>query len=693
MNTGLLIKCIKICMDNIVDFEQLGNLLQILIQKGIAKNIFDLLYKEVEKVKMCRCYDSQNINIDLLLRYFESENRPFSFPLINEETIINNIFIVNNQDININNINKNNNISPFHLYDTDKNINISEKNISITNNSKDQSFLSTSINSKKNIFLNNTMSNLTFGKTVNDDSSLNNSNVTLSNLSDTNNNFNIYENIEEEKNYNDICNLLSPNTNTNYQENLRDDKYHVFDFIFQFPHDFKFSDLKLKGGVSVFSEKFEYRQHLWSIKIDFNSKGEISFFLIERGLSNNVDNNNCLLKYSSILFEFLIRDSNFEKSNQIFFSFVKNQYQIIGHKNFININQLTNKNKFHFILYIKRFPLHSGILQYISDNFNYIFLNKQNVVDKNKNLYLLSEENFNIFNNSKNDKNENNNPNIYQRFKSNNNNQNNFMELLLSENNYQNLKNEINNIKFEYLNMNQFDLVNILYSDYLPVESENNIIGAIYFYCMKKEPKDIDNIMKGIRFEFVNFRILCTLARDHDTIKNSPTFRKEFKIELKKRIKKMNDTNNSLYENSKKNRIYLRKNIKRKNYNSSINDDGLTGMNISDEIITFFLEKRHHEEYKDKILSLKKELQEEKNITNQRIKNLEDQNKQLNLEKNRLINENKLMKKKIINNRERYNQNNGINQNYNAYNRNIDGYNQIDNFIKENNDFDICLIF
>ena len=693
MNTGLLIKCIKICMDNIVDFEQLGNLLQILIQKGIAKNIFDLLYKEVEKVKMCRCYDSQNINIDLLLRYFESENRPFSFPLINEETIINNIFIVNNQDININNINKNNNISPFHLYDTDKNINISEKNISITNNSKDQSFLSTSINSKKNIFLNNTVSNLTFGKTVNDDSSLNNSNVTLSNLSDTNNNFNIYENIEEEKNYNDICNLLSPNTNTNYQENLRDDKYHVFDFIFQFPHDFKFSDLKLKGGVSVFSEKFEYRQHLWSIKIDINSKGDISFFLIERGLSNNVDNNNCLLKYSSILFEFLIRDSNFEKSNQIFFSFVKNQYQIIGHKNFININQLTNKNKFHFILYIKRFPLHSGILQYISDNFNYIFLNKQNVVDKNKNLYLLSEENFNIFNNSKNDKNENNNPNIYQRFKSNNNNQNNFMELLLSENNYQNLKNEINNIKFEYLNMNQFDLVNILYSDYLPVESENNIIGAIYFYCMKKEPKDIDNIMKGIRFEFVNFRILCTLARDHDTIKNSPTFRKEFKIELKKRIKKMNDTNNSLYENSKKNRIYLRKNIKRKNYNSSINDDGLTGMNISDEIITFFLEKRHHEEYKDKILSLKKELQEEKNITNQRIKNLEDQNKQLNLEKNRLINENKLMKKKIINNRERYNQNNGINQNYNAYNRNIDGYNQIDNFIKENNDFDICLIF
>ena len=691
MNSGLLLKCIKICMDNIVDIEQLGYLLQILIQKGIAKNIFDLLYKEVDKVKMCRCYDSQNINLDLLLRYFESKNQPFSFPLINEETIINNIVIVNNNDININNANKNNNnISPFHLYDIDNENNISEKNISITNNSKDQSFLSTSISSKNNIFLNNTLSNLTFGKTINDDNSLNNCNVNTSNINDIKNSFSINESIEEEKNYNDIYNLLSPITNTNYQENLVDDIYHVFDFIFQFPNDFKFSDLKMKGGVSVFSEKFEYRQYLWSIKIDINNKGDFSFFIIERGPSNNVDKKNSLLKYSSILFEFVIRDTNFEKSNQIFFSFVKNQHQIIGHKNFININQLTNKNKFHFILYIKRFPLHSGILQYISDNFNYIFLNKQNVIDKNKNLYLLSKENFNILNDSKNYINENNNPNIYQKAK--NHNQNNFMELLFSENDYRNLKNEMNNIKFEYLNMNQFDLVSILYSDYLPAESENNIIGAIYFYCMKKEPKDIDNIMKGIRFEFVNFRILCSLARDHDVIKNSPTFRKEFKMELKKRIKKMNDANNSFSDNNNKNRINLRKNIKRKNYNLSINDDGLSGMNISDEIIKFFLEKKHHEEYKDKLISLKRELQEEKKITNERIKNLEEENVQLNLEKNRLINENKLMKKKI-NNSERYNQYNGIYQNYNMYNRNIEGYNQMDNFIKENNDYDACSIF
>ena len=49
------------------------------------------------------------------------------------------------------------------------------------NISKDQSFQSTSMNSKKNIIFNNTLSNLTFGR--NDDNSLNTSN-TYSNISD-----------------------------------------------------------------------------------------------------------------------------------------------------------------------------------------------------------------------------------------------------------------------------------------------------------------------------------------------------------------------------------------------------------------------------------------------------------------------------------------------------------------------------
>ena len=578
MDNDLLIKCIKVCMDNIVDLEQLSSLLQILIQKGIANNIFELLYKEAEKVKMCRCYDSQNIKIDLLLNYFNDKNQPFSFPLITEETILNNIIIVNNDNIKINNRNKNsiNSISLFISYDTDKN----GMNINLGNISKDQSFQSTSINSKKNILFNNTLSNLTFGR--NDDNPLNTSN-TNSNISDVanSNNFYMNENNEEEKYYNDIYQYLSPNTNTNFQENLIDDKYHVFDFIFQFPNDLKFSEVKLNGGVSIFSEKFEYREHLWSIKIDINNKGDFSFFIIERGNSNNFDKNNSLLKYCSILFEFIIRDKNFEKSNQIFFSFVKNQHQIIGHKNFININQLSNKNRFHFILYIKRFPLHSGILQYINDNFNYIFLHKQSIFDKNKNLFLMSKENFNIYKDDLKIDNL-----ISKKYNnSNNNNNDNFMDLIITENNYYNKRNEINDIKFEYLNINQFDLANLLYSDYLPVETENNLIGAIYFYCMKKNPKDIDNIMKGIRYEFVNFRILCTLARDHDVIKNSPTFRREFKIEFKKRIKKMND---SLMGENNNNRINLRKNIKRNNYNFLNNDDGLSGMNISDEIITFF---------------------------------------------------------------------------------------------------------
>ena len=677
MDTGLLIKCIKICMDNIVELEQLNNLLQILIQKGIANNIFDLLYKEVEKVKMCRCYDSQNINIDLLLNYFETKNYPFSLPLINEETILSNIIIVNNQDININNINRNS-VSSFNLYDNEKNnnnINF-ERNISINNPSKDQSFLSTSMNSKRNNYLNSSSSNFNFTFARNDESLFNTNNQNSNNINPTDNNssFNSYEsNIEDEKNYNDIYNYLSPNTNTNYYENLRNEKYYVFDFIFKFPDELKYSDINMSNGLSVFSEKFEYRGHLWSIKIDINNKGDFSFFIIERGDSINLDKNSSLIKYNSILFEFIIRDTNFEKSNQIFFSFSKNQHQIIGHKNFININQLTNKNKFHFVLYIKRFPLHSGIMQYLNDNFNFIFLNNKNDIDNNKNLYLLSADKFRQYKSIK----------KYKKEKYYN---NNFINLINQDNNnnsnhkYQNLE----ELKFEYLNINQFDLVYLLYNDYLPVESENTIIGVIYFYCMKKDPKYIDNIMKGIRYEFVNFRILCSLAREHDAIKNCPTFRKEFKLELKKRIKKMSDNNNLINNN----RIYLRKNIRRNNYILNNNEDGLSGMNISDEIITFFLEKRNHEEYKDKLISLKKELKEEKRITEERIKNLEEENVQLNLEKNRLINENKRIKNKIIN-KEMMEQIKPYNEN----NNNINAFNQADDFIKHNSDLNNCTIF
>mgnify|MGYP002625699966 FL=1 len=669
MDIGLLIKCVKICMDSILDIEQLSNLLQILIQKGIAHDIFDLLNKEVEKIKMCRCYDSQNINIDLLLNYFEIKNNPFSLPLINEETVVNNVIMINNNDISFNSNNNRNSVSPFILYDNDRN-SIYEKNITINNPSKDQSFLSTSMNSKKNNILNNTNSNFTFAR--NEDSIFNINNQNSSNFTNENNSsFNLYEsNLEEEKNYNDIYNYLSPNTNTNYQENIRNEKYFVFDFVFKFPNESKYSDINMSNGLSVFSEKFEYRGHLWTIKIDINNNGDFSFFLIERGDSMNFDKNNSLIKFNSILFEFVIRDTNFEKSNQIFFSFVKNQHQIIGHKNFININQLTNKNKFHFILYIKRFPLHSGIMHYLSENFNYIFLNKKNDIDRSVNLYLLSKENYLQYKNLK---------------KAKKNYNNNLFDLINSNNNNDQRKNQnLLNLKFEYLNVNQFDLISILYSDYLPVESENTIIGVIYFYCMKKDPKYIDNVMKGIRYEFVNFRILCSLARDHDAIKNCPSFRKEFKLELKKRIKKMNDNNNTMNNN----RLYLRKNIRRNNYNLSNNEDGLNGMNISDEIITFFLEKRNHEEYKDKLISLKNELKEEKRMTEERIKNLEQENVQLNLEKNRLINENKRMKNKIINK--------GMMEQINLYNENnnnTNAFSQADEIIKQNTDFNSCNIF
>ena len=76
---------------------------------------------------------------------------------------------------------------------------------------------------------------------------------------------------------------------------------------------------------------------------------------------------------------------------------------------------------------------------------------------------------------------------------------------------------------------------------------------------------------------------MCTLARDHDTIKHCPSFKKRFTIELNERIKKLSKNNN---ENTNlDNNCFLKRFIKRKFYSSS---DSICNLNISNELINFF---------------------------------------------------------------------------------------------------------
>ena len=154
-------------------------------------------------------------------------------------------------------------------------------------------------------------------------------------------------------------------------------------------------------------------------------------------------------------------------------------------------------------------------------------------------------------------------------------------------------------------------------------------------YCLNKEPKIIDNIMESIRYEFVDFKIMCTLARDHDIIKHSPSFKKGFTIELNERIKKLSNNQNN------NNNVFSKRFIKRKYY--TINDS-ICNLNISNELISFFLEKNHHDGYIDKVNKLKKEIENERKVNDERMQILKKENAILNNDKINLTREIKKMK-------------------------------------------------
>ena len=541
MDVELLIKVIENSVNYLVEEIHLSLLLKLLISKGYANDIFELINKISNKFKMCRNFDIQNINIESIF-IEHNDNNPFFTYLINEET-------VNKCEIDSKgnyNENKNNIFtSPFYL-----------SNSKIGSINKDNNSFNTRLSNYNKLF--------SFG-------------IDNNNLND---NIENNENIQiEEKSFSS----LSPCINSNPDIDIKKNKNPKFEFSFQI-------DNTNSQRMSVFSEKFNTKNRCFCLKIDIDNSGDVSFFIVERGINNKHNYNmGYNLNFTSVLFDFSIRDISFEKSGVIFFSFVNDQYQIIGYKNFFNIKQLSKKNILNFIIYIKEFPLHSACLQYISDNFQPLFLDKKGKCDLKESIILKSE---------KNDKE-----------------------------------------KLGFLNLYSSDLTSILYNNNLRVDNENNVISALYIYCLNKDPKNIDNIMESIRYEFVDFQNMCTLARDHDTIKHCPSFKKRFTIELNERIKKLNKNNN---ENTNlDNNCFLKRFIKRKFYSSS---DSICNLNISNELINFFLEKNHHDGYIDKVNKLKKEIENERKINDERMNILKKENAILNNDKMNLTREIKKMK-------------------------------------------------
>eukprot|EP01022_Parablepharisma_sp_SALTPOND_P021095 TRINITY_DN4030_c0_g1_i1.p1 TRINITY_DN4030_c0_g1~~TRINITY_DN4030_c0_g1_i1.p1 ORF type:complete len:1531 (+),score=144.65 TRINITY_DN4030_c0_g1_i1:90-4595(+) len=256
---------------------------------------------------------------------------------------------------------------------------------------------------------------------------------------------------------------------------------------------FHFSASLTEGTITdttVFSPAFNSDSRSWHLKLDVTSKGDVSYFLVERGTPLIDETNRTKfiafkdkipLNFTTVLFEVVVKDPAFEKNSVVFFSFSHDQHQIIGHKNFFNIKQLSIKNTIELFVWIQEFPLHSAVIQHITERFDEIF-----------------SENppFSI------------NPTVSQK--------------------------KTKTIYDIYAS----DLLYVLASDNLKCSTETDAFKCLQKYAALKEAKDIEKIdplVDAIRFQYVDTSCLFTIARDHEILRKCPSFRKKFIAEIKRR--------------------------------------------------------------------------------------------------------------------------------------------------------------
>ena len=524
MDLDLLMKCVEQSVFFLVEESQLGNLIRLIIDRGFATDIYDLLNKISKPYINAQNCHTQNIDLTYIFNQIDNR-KPIEIKIINEES-------VENDTLDINESNKN----LFHnFFDKDK----EEKDKE--NNTKKEK-------------------NADLGKKVDVEVRLNQNN---------------------------------PSTNFVQTINIKKKKKPTFSFNFQI----NFDEL---SSCTIFSEVFNTSNRSWCLKIDIKKEGDVSFFLVERG-SPNVDLSKLFysiyqdkfsLKFYSILFEFEIKDISFEKSGVIFHSFASQQTQIVGFDNFFNIKQLGKKDVCCFNIWIKEFTLHSACLQHICDNFQNLIQNKKKI-EKPENNSTNSSNNIS---------------NPY---------------LIFSKTESQ------ANVSQEqkcFYDMHPSDLAYITNSDNLKVDNENIMFTALYRFSINKNSTEIENLMNSIRYEFVDLKILCTAARDHEAMRNTMNFKNKFSRELYRRFKdnidifskeKENNLNPNCAlidilssdikkdSNEKKLDFQMKYNISKPRKYYSIKDDNKKPFNIIFELSNWFLDSEHHSGYIKEIEKVK----------------------------------------------------------------------------------------
>lgn len=249
---------------------------------------------------------------------------------------------------------------------------------------------------------------------------------------------------------------------------------------------FHFSVNLTKSNIpdtTIFSPAFNSDSRSWHLKLDVTAKGDVSYFLVERGspVINEANRTKFIafkdkipLNFTTVLFEVALQDPVLEKNSMIFFSFSHEQHQIIGHKNFFNVKQLSRKESIELLVWVQEFPFHAAVVQQVSEKFGQLALEEPLASTKTKKLYDLHSS----------------------------------------------------------------DLYYVLASDHLRCDSEAVPLKCLQTYAALRGSKNIEKIdplVDAIRFQYVETAQLFSVARDHEVIRNCPSFRKKFIAELKRR--------------------------------------------------------------------------------------------------------------------------------------------------------------
>ena len=84
MDIELLLKFIEFSVFYLVEEIHLSLLIKLLIDKGYASDIFDLIIKISSKFKTCRNFNYQNYNLEELLKK-QSRKEPFNKDIIHDD--------------------------------------------------------------------------------------------------------------------------------------------------------------------------------------------------------------------------------------------------------------------------------------------------------------------------------------------------------------------------------------------------------------------------------------------------------------------------------------------------------------------------------------------------------------------------------------------------------------------------------